>query len=295
MNVTLANNTYVFDYNKPDSVCGIAHAVRNTALLWGLFAALLVAALICVCLWQRRQARPGSQGGLFSSISTVLGHDRLHCGRQMAKRGWFLVSDVAWFVYSQVAAAITIHQVFNPGQLLYAYLLLAILLLPFLIMFILVVRVSIERCHEHIVGKTLISQAVAPMVGLLFAPLLFLGIELALILHGIGVPLPAWWDLLGVELVTFYRMEFIAEAFANALPQSIVQTKLYLMGNDPNGIHVYIDTKLYFFAMAASLFSMLKTVILVFIELHQYNCNALGYCIRLVKFETFPSLPWVSI
>ena len=90
INVTLASKSYSFDYNNPDSVCGIAHAARNTALLWGIFAALLVATLICICLWQRRKLRSGPQGALISRISTVLRHDRLHCGRQLVHRCGFL-------------------------------------------------------------------------------------------------------------------------------------------------------------------------------------------------------------
>ena len=293
INLTLANTNYTFDYNNPDSVCSIAHATRNTALLWGIFAALLVATLICICLWQRRKPRP--QGALLSRISTVLRHDRLHCGRQLANRVWFLVSDVGWFIYSQVAAAITVHQVFSSGKLSYAYLLLAILLVPFADMFLLVARISIKRCQENIGGGTLMRRAAAPVIGLLLAPVLLVGIELVLAFHGIGVPLPAWWGSLGMDLVTFYRMESVAEAFLNALPQSIVQSKLYLMGNDPNGVLIYINTNLFLFSMIGSLFSMLKTIALIVIELHQYNCSFMDYSLRLHKFETFPSVPWVSI
>ena len=40
INVTLASSNYSFDYNNPDSVCGIVHAARNAALLWGIIATL---------------------------------------------------------------------------------------------------------------------------------------------------------------------------------------------------------------------------------------------------------------
>ena len=296
INVTLGGKTYRFNYNNPDSVCGIAHAVRNTALLWGMFAAILLAILICIGLRQRRKPKPGPQG-LFSHwrISTVLRHDKLHVAKQIAYRVWFLVSDVGWTIYSQVTDAITIHQVFNSGKLHYAYILLAILLIPFAFMFILVVKVSIKWCQEKVTGRTLTPRAVAPLVGLLLAPMLFLGLELALIFHGIGVPVPAWWGSFNVDLVTFYRMQSVAEAFLSALPQSIVQSKLYLMGNDPNGIHVFIDTNLFLVSMIGSLFSVLKTVALIAVELHQYGGNLLGYGVKLVNFETFYSLPWASI
>ena len=176
----------------------------------------------------------------------------------MVHRVWFLISDVGWFIYSQVAAAITIHQVFSSGRLDYAYSLLAILLIPFAIMFILVARISVKRCQENIGGGTLMRRTAAPVIGLMLAPMLLFGIEVVLVFHGIGVPLPACWGSLGVDLVTFYRMESVAEAFLNALPQSVVQSKLYLMGNDPNGIHVYIDTNLFLFSMIGSLFRSLR-------------------------------------
>ena len=42
INVTLAHKTYSFDYNNPSSVCGIAQASRDTALLWGIFCEVVV-------------------------------------------------------------------------------------------------------------------------------------------------------------------------------------------------------------------------------------------------------------
>ena len=297
INVTLNGKEYTFDYDNPDSVCGIANAARNTAILWGLFAALLVAMLGCICLWQRRKPTPGPQGGLFSRwrISTVLGHDRKSCGWQVVDCMWFLISDVGWTIYDQVTDIITIHQVFSSGQMVYAYILLAILLLPFATMFILIVRISIKRCQEMVSCQSLVRRAAVLLIGLLLAPLLFVGLEFALIFHGIGVPLPTWWGCLGVDLVAFYRTQSLAEAFLSALPQAIVQSKLYLMGNDPNGIHVYVDTNLYLVSMIGSVFSILKSVALIAIEVHQYKCSLLGYCLKLVKFKTFHSVPWTSI
>ena len=109
INVTLAGKDYTFCYDQPDSVCGIAHAARNTAVLWSIFAAILVAMLVCICSWQR--CKPGPQGGLFSHwrVPTVLMRDKLSCGKQVAHRMWFLVSDVGWTIYDQVTDAITVH------------------------------------------------------------------------------------------------------------------------------------------------------------------------------------------
>lgn len=108
-----------------------------------------------------------------------------------------------------------------------------------------------------------------------------------MIFHGIGVPLPAWFPALGVDLPAIYRMQSLAETFFNALLQAIVQSKLYLMGNDPNGVHVYIDTTLFLLSMTGSLSSVLKSTAVVMVELKEYNCTLLAYCIKLVKFEAF--------
>ena len=297
INVTLANNTYSFDYNNPDSVCGIAHAVRNTALVWGIFGALLLITMMCICVWQRRKRQPGPLAGWLRHwrVSTVLGHNSVHFCRQVANRVWFLVSDVGWTIYSQVTDAITIHQVVASKQLVYAYILLAILLVPFAFVFILVVRISIRRCQEKLGRRMLMHWAAAPLIGLVLAPMMFLGLEVMLVFHGIGVPLPGWWGSLGIDVGTLYRTQSVAEAFLSALPQSIVQSKLYLMGNDPNGVHVYIDTPLFLISMSASLFSVFKTIALIAIELHQYGCSLLAYVLALIRFEPFPSLPWTSI
>ena len=82
INVTLASNTYSFGYDNPNSVCGIAHAVRDTALLWGIFAALLLFTVMCICLWQRFKHKLGPKGSWFSHwrISTILRHDKMSCG-----------------------------------------------------------------------------------------------------------------------------------------------------------------------------------------------------------------------
>lgn len=288
INVTLASKEYTFDYNRPDSVCGIPYAARNTALLWGCFTGLLLGTLICICLFQRRKPKFGPQGHFFSHwrVSIVLRHERLHAGRQVANRVWFLVSDIAWTTYSQVTDAITIHQVFSSRHMTYAYILLAILLVPFAVMFILIVKVSIERCQEKAgCGKQM--RWAAPLIGVLLAPILFFVVELAMISHSVGVPLPAWWGFLGIHLVTFYRMQSVAEAFLSALPQAIVQSKLYLMGNDPNGVHVYIDTRLFLVSIIASLFSVFKTIVLIAIELYRYGCSFLVYCFTLAQFHTF--------
>ena len=79
INVTLAGKDYTFDYKNVDSVCGIAHAARNTAILWGMFAAVLLAVVICICLWQRFKPKVRPQSGLFSSGLSALSSAMLSC------------------------------------------------------------------------------------------------------------------------------------------------------------------------------------------------------------------------
>ena len=174
-NVTLAGKTNTFDYNNPDSVCGIPEASGTTAVVWSIFSAGLLVTLIGIVMWQRHKA--SSQGGMFSQwgISTVIihAHNRLGCMKRAANWLWFFVSDVGWTIYSLVTDAIMIHQVYTSGQVRYAHLLLAILLVPFALRFILIARISIKVSQGKIGSKTLIRQVAAPVVGLLLAPLFF--------------------------------------------------------------------------------------------------------------------------
>ena len=66
-----------------------------------------------------------------------------------------------------------------------------------------------------------------------------------MIMEAFGIPAARWVLPAFCDLSTLYRAKSIGEAFLNALPQVIVQTKLYIMGNDPNGVCVYVDTALY--------------------------------------------------
>ena len=100
INVTLAGKNHTFDYDNPNSVCGIPEAVRVTALLWGIFAAGLLITLGGIIVWQRWEPRP--MGALLSQwkISTIIMHDRLSLVKQVANRVWFLISDISWTIYS---------------------------------------------------------------------------------------------------------------------------------------------------------------------------------------------------
>lgn len=75
----------------------------------------------------------------------------MHILKGIAIKVLFLASDVLWFIYSQVTDAVTIHQVFQSGQLRFAWILLAILVLPSAVMFLLVVRTLLKAYHERFV------------------------------------------------------------------------------------------------------------------------------------------------
>ena len=59
------------------------------------------------------------------------------------------------------------------------------------------------------------------------------------------------------------------------------------MGNDPNGVHVYIDTTLFLFSMTGSLFSVLKSAAVLAFEPHYYSYTFKEYCVKLMRFESF--------
>lgn len=80
-------------------------------------------------------------------------------------------------------------------------------------------------------------------------------------------------------------IQAFAESFLNALPQSVLESKLYLMGNDPHGVHVDIDTTLFLLSMVGSVVSMLKTIAVFCIEQHAYSCGAKRYLFQLLKLE----------
>ena len=150
-----------------------------------------------------------------------------------------------------------------------------------------VARVTIKLFQDHMTRKTRAHVAMAYVAGVLLCPIMLLMLEFELILHGIGIPVPSWMKPTGVDLYTMHRLQTFAESALNALPQSVLQSKLYLMGNDPNGVHVYIDTTLYLFSMTGSLASLLKTIAVFRVERHLYNCSLAAYFAKLLKFESF--------
>ncbi|KAL3145780.1 hypothetical protein ABBQ38_015158 [Trebouxia sp. C0009 RCD-2024] len=296
INVTLSGGKYTFDYQSPGSLCSIPHAERNAAIFWGVFGATLVGATVGVTFWLRRQVTSPMSKKLtiLAYASSAVNHNKARVPKRIAVMIWFCLTDVVWTLYSQVTDAITIHQVFGSGQLRYAYLLLAILLLPFLCVFFLVAIISVRHCRSSKCGQQsgsipphrVVHNLAASVAGVLFAPVLFVVLEAAMLTEGFGFTIAESLVPTAVDLSSLYRAHAVAEAFLNALPQAVVQTKLYLMGNDPNGVHVYINTTLFFYSVAGSAVSVLKTVVLMVVELYQFRCGPVTYFRKLMVFES---------
>lgn len=59
-----------------------------------------------------------------------------------------------------------------------------------------------------------------------------------------------------------------------------------MMGNDPRGVHVYINTTLFLYSVVGSLFSVLKSVIILLLERHKYTCRFVTYCATMLKLDS---------
>lgn len=296
INLTLGSHLYKFTYGDPDSICLIANAARNAALVWGSFAMLLLTIIVALqCSWRRKRAHgqvspPGNAVPYLIVLTSVLSYHRKRFQgiKRVAANVWVFLSDVLWFIYSQVTDVVTIKQVFDSDHQGYAFSLLSILLLPYLLIGMLVARLCIKYCLSRASSNSqsgvhnLLCYCAAVVIGVAFFPLVFLALEVGMLLHAVGIPLARWVLPNVYALSTLYRAKSITEAFCNALPQAIIQTKLYIMGNDPNGVHVYIDTSLYVVSVVASLVSVLKTVAFLMVETHQSNVGILGYFQRIV-------------
>lgn len=284
INATLQGRLHRFTYDSPQSICGIPNAARNLGLLWGIYAAIFVSIVIILRLWpnhNRGSVNPRS----CLKLKAVLSSHKVNFARRVATRVWFFVSDIVYSVYSIVTDAITIHQVFSSGQLRYAYLLLGILLLPTVFMLVAAARLAGCTCKAHIFPQTRLGTIGAWLFGILLSPVLLLLLGLAMLFQGIGIPLPAWFDLFSVNMFAFYRLLSCTESFLNALPQAVLQSKLYMMGNDPHGVHVYIDTRLFLSSAVGSLASVLKSFTVVTSELQRHEYGLVAYCVRLFQLR----------
>ena len=255
-----------------------------------------LASITAVHIWLTHKkdiAKDGFVSKLRSGLDNSQLATKLHTALlgQIAQGLWSFFSDGAYYVYSQVTDIITVHQVFDSRQLRYAFLLLAIFLLPTVAMLAPVAVVSVRICQKHTLTGSCsrVGRVSACLLGLLLSPFLLLGLEIAIVFHGVGIPLPAWFDALDVDMHTFYHLQSFAESFLNALPQSVLQSKLYLVGNDPNGVYVYIDTTLFLYSVIGSLLSVLKSVIVFRLERgifrERHMCDVLHYVVPFLFVE----------
>lgn len=151
-----------------------------------------------------------------------------------------------------------------------------------------VAQVSAQFCQGQVspYSTRRLARVSMYLLGLLLSPILLIGLQVAMVLEGVGVPLPACVKLFNVDLYSFYRLQCFAESFLSALPQSVLQSKLYMMGNDPRGVHVYINTTLFLYSVVGSLFSVLKSVIILLVERHKYECKFVTYCTTMLKLHS---------
>ena len=297
INVTLNGKLYAFDYDSPDSMCGIPHAIRNAALLWGIFTALLLCLIISLRVYLKRSGVLTSAGAftVLRVVHSFTEHKHVQRYKPMVAKCVFFFSDILWYIYSQVTDAISIHQVFSSKQPHYGFLLLALLLLPFLVMFLIVARAyTKQRLSKVYVGierhrfKSALWQAFAVLAGVAISPVLFLALEANMMLEGMGFHhFSKFVPLEDASMSTLYRAQSVAESFMSAFPQALLQTKLYTMGNDPKGVHVYISTTLFLYSVVGSLASVLKTVGLMMIEVNQCSCNLFVYLKKLIDLKPF--------
>lgn len=122
----------------------------------------------------------------------------------------------------------------------------------------------------------------------MLSPLIYVALVVALLLEGVRLSVPHWCLPAPLSLSIAYRLKSVGESALNALPQAILQSKLYIMGNDPNGVRVYIDTNLYLYSVVGSLSSVLSTVALVMIEVHESQCGFFTYIKNLLELVSFP-------
>ena len=137
-------------------------------------------------------------------------------------------------------------------------------------------------CQARSAGGGLLHRGAAVATWLLLSPAFYVICCLALVCHGIGLPLPEWFEILGVELFSLYCLQSLAKTLFNALRQSIIQTSCTSWAM----IHMafmYIDTRLYLFSVVSLPFSVLKSLAVVMIECHTHSCRFADCCVTFLR------------
>ena len=286
INVTLESQMYSFTYQNTGSVCGIPHAVRNVILLWGLFVAVLLAAIVGVCMHLRSKSRSAQStpGKRIPGVRAFLIAKGTKSFRVLSVM-WFIASDVAYFLYSQVSDIVVVCQVLALGHSKYGYIMLGLLLLQYLVIFIVVACASIKGQIASSAGRAWPRKVMGCFMGWVRAPVVFCALEVGWLLDNLTLPVPGWLQRSTPDFASFYRLRSSVESLFNAVPQSVVQSYLYLLGNSAQGTGQYIDTWLFLYSVSGSLISIIKTVLTTLVEVRSSTHSFREYLGRLLALE----------
>lgn len=287
INFTLNGQDWYITYQNTKSVCGVPDAARNAAIVWAVFSfALLVGLLfVCMCASKPKPLLAFRSHAAVIKTKTVYAHSVVQSVIKVASILWFLCFDVAIFLYSQISDLQVIIQVLHSSQQRYGYVLLSLLVLPYAFLILVLACFcafwGCDSCSE----PTCIWKFAYTLYGLLLTPVMFVIMEVGNVIDGLGIPIPAWLQDHSPDCSAYYWLNAAAESVLNALPQSVVQTTLYLRGNTSNGTGQYIDTWLFSYSIVASLLSVLKTVVNCFFEWRFSDKSALVYVMRLLSLQ----------
>lgn len=288
IHVTLGGKNQSLTYSDPSDVCGIPHAVRNIVLLWLLFAVLLLTIALGLFFWFRRM--PMSPSHLTKQLTTKF--DRLvlqHRAWRVLKLTWgavqFVMLDVVYYVYSQVTDILVIHQLTAAGNK-YGYILLGVLLLQYILVMGVVMLINVKAEADKCKWRPMIYRARRVAIGIAWSPVTMTVLEFGLVLNCLSIPMPKCIEHKFPELPdvpAFYRLNSLFESIFNALPQSVLQTRFYLLGNSPQGLDQYINTELFLYSVVGSLLSMLKSFAVSLYGYRQANCGFMQYIAQILQ------------
>ena len=288
INFTLGDKPVFFTYQDTKSVCSIPYAISNAAIVWAVFGVILLSGLFSVYVWAHLDSQfllALHSRKAIVKVKAVCRHGAVQIVMNVLSIVGFLLFDVAIFLYSQVSDFQVVHQVLNSQQRLYGYVLLSLLVLPYALLIIVLACVCIHWGYDSCLRPSWPLKIAYTLYGLLLTPVMFIAMEVGIVLHGLGIPISESLRSQFPDMSAYYRLNAAAESLFNALPQAILQTKLYLMGNTSKGTGQYIDTWLFLYSVIASLLSVLKTAVKCFSEGSSSNCAAFVYLMKLVTLQ----------
>ena len=283
--VSLGGKVQSLTYADPSGVCGIPHALRNIVLLWVLFAMLLLAVALSFYFWFR--CMPVSPSHPVKRLivrfeNVVLQHRAWYVVQLTWEAVQFVVLDVVYYVYSIVSDILVIHQLLKADNK-YGYVLLGVLLLHYILVMAVVtwthVKAEADKCRRQSVS----CRAKRVAIGIAWSPVILVVLQFGVVLHCLRIPMPKYIEhkFPGLpDVSAFYRLSSLIESIFNALPQSVLQTRFYLLGNTPKGLGQYINTKLFLYSVFGSLLSILKSFA---VGLHGYHRAGQGFTLYVAQ------------